>query len=50
MKFATKPFDIISLTVVVLLHYRGKLKIQICADIQHIWKKMQKIAFQVHRF
>ena len=29
MKFATKPFDIIRLTLDTLLHYLGKLKIQI---------------------
>jgi len=33
-------FDIICLTLGMLLHYFGKLKIQIFADIQHIWKKM----------
>ena len=29
MKFATKPYDITNLTSVMLLHYLGKLKIQI---------------------
>jgi len=29
MKFATKPFDITHLTLGMLLHYLGKLKIQI---------------------
>jgi len=35
-------FDIIRLTLVLLLRYLGKLKIQFFADSQHIWKKMQK--------
>jgi len=35
------PHDIIDLILGMLLHYIGKLKIQICADIQQIWKKMQ---------
>jgi len=29
MKFATKPYDITHLTLGLLLHYLGKLKIQI---------------------
>ena len=29
MKFATKPYDITHLTLGMLLHYLGKLKIQI---------------------
>ena len=29
MKFATNPYDIIQLTLGVLLHYLGKLKMQI---------------------
>ena len=33
MKFATKPYDITHLTLGMLLHYLGKLKIQISADI-----------------
>jgi len=42
MKFATKPiYDITHLTLGMSLYYRGKLKIKIAADIQHIWKKMQ---------
>jgi len=34
MKLATKPFG-------MLLQHLGKLKIQISADIQPIWKKIQ---------
>ena len=41
MKFATNPYDIAHLTLGMLLQYLGKLKIQISADIQPIWKKMQ---------
>ena len=41
MKFATKLCDIAHLTLDMLLQYLGKLKIQISADIQLIWKKMQ---------
>jgi len=41
MKFATNPYDTTHLTLGILLHYLGKLKMQISADIQHIWKKMQ---------
>ena len=37
MKFATK-YDIAHLTLGPLLQYLGKLKIQISADIQPIWK------------
>ena len=51
MKFATKPNDITHLTLGMLLHYLGKLKIQFFADIQiadRLWKKMQRKAFQVH--
>ena len=40
MKFATK-YDIAHLTLGPLLQYIGKLKIQISADIQPIWKKVQ---------
>ena len=40
MKFATKSYDIAHLTLGVLLQYLGKLRIQIPADIQPIWKKM----------
>ena len=35
------PYDIAHLTLGMLLQYLGKLKIQIYADIQPIWKKMQ---------
>jgi len=38
---AQNPYDITHLTLGMLLHYLGKLKIQISADIQQIWKKMQ---------
>ena len=41
MKFATKTYHITHLTLRMLLHYLGKLKMQFSADIQHIWKKMQ---------
>ena len=41
MKFATKTYYIIYLSLGTLLHYLGKLKIQISADIQEMWKKMQ---------
>ena len=41
MKFVTKPYDIIHLTLGMLLQYHGKLKIQISANIQPTWKKMQ---------
>ena len=36
-----KTHDITHLTLGMLLHYLEKLKIQISADIQQIWKKMQ---------
>ena len=42
MKFATKPCDSAHLALGMLLHfYFVKLKTQISADIQPIWKKMQ---------
>ena len=41
MKFATKHYDIAHLTLGIMLLYLGKLKIQISADIQPIWKQMQ---------
>jgi len=34
-----KLYDITHLTLGTLLHYLGKLNIQISADIQQIWKK-----------
>ena len=37
MKFAMQPYDITHLILGMLLHYLGKLKIQ----IQQIWNKMQ---------
>jgi len=36
------PCDITHITLGMLLHYLGKLKIQIFADIQQVWKKMQR--------
>ena len=45
MKFATKRFDITHLTLGMLLHYLGKSKIQIYADIQHFERKCKQIAF-----
>ena len=41
MKIATNPFDTAHLTLGMLLQYLGKLKIQISADIQPIWKNLQ---------
>ena len=42
MKFAKKnPYHITHLTLGMLLHYLGKLKFHISADIQQIWKKTQ---------
>ena len=38
-----KPYDFTNLTLGMLIHYLGKLKIQISADIQQIWKKKDKI-------
>ena len=35
------PYNITYLTLGMLLHYLGKLKIQISADIQQIWRKTQ---------
>jgi len=35
------PYDTTHLTLGILLHYLGKLKIQISADIQQKWQKMQ---------
>jgi len=42
MKFDTNQCGSIHLTLGMLLHYLGKLKIKFSADIQQIWKKMQK--------
>ena len=39
MKF-TNPFNIIQLTIGMLLHYLGEWKIHF-ADVQQMWKKMQ---------
>jgi len=41
MKFATKPYNTIHVTLGMLLHYFGKLKIKFDAGIQQMWKKMQ---------
>ena len=35
------PYDTTHLTLDTLLHYLGKAKIQISADIQQTWKKVQ---------
>ena len=45
MKFATKPIYVTHLTLGTLLHYLGKLQIEIFADIQQIWKKCKQIVF-----
>jgi len=42
MKFDTNQCGSIHLTLGMLLHYLGKLKIKFSADIQQIWKKMKK--------
>ena len=34
-------YDVAHLTLGMLLHYLGKVQIEIFADIQQIWKKMQ---------
>ena len=47
MKFATKPFDITHLTLGVLLHYLGKLKIQIvCRYSAHMEENANKLHFK----
>ena len=46
MKFVQNPYDSAHLTLGMLLQYLGNLKIQISADIQPIWKKMQ--AYCIH--
>jgi len=40
IKFATKACDTTNLILGMLLHYFGKLKRHLFADIQQIWKKM----------
>ena len=35
------PYNVTQLTLGTLIHYLGKVEIQIFADIQQIWKKMQ---------
>jgi len=41
MKFAIKPYDITHLTLGMLLHYLGKLKIKFSADVE-------KNAYRLH--
>jgi len=50
MKFATKRYDTTHLTLGTLLHYLEKLKIQISADIQQIWKNTNKLHFTCTNF
>jgi len=51
MKFVTKPIrHYTHLTLGMLLHYLGKLKSQILADIQQTWIKIQTNCIEVHRF
>ena len=46
MKFATKPYDIIHLTLGMLLHYLGKLKTQIfCRYSTDIEENANKLHF-----
>ena len=46
MKFATKPFDIGRLTLGILLHYLGKLKMQIfCRYSAHMEENANKLNF-----
>jgi len=45
MKFATKPFDIIRLTLGMLLHYLGKLEIQIFCRYSAYMEENANIAF-----
>jgi len=47
MKFATKPFDITRFTLEMLLHYLGKVKIQIlCRYSAHMEDKANKLHFK----
>ena len=41
MKLLQNSYDVTHLTLGMLLQYLGKLKIQMSADIQPIWKKVQ---------
>jgi len=41
MKFATKPYDVTYLTLGMLLHYLGKLKIQIFCRLVENANKLQ---------
>ena len=60
MKFATKSFDNTRLTLDILLHYLGKLKIQIVckysvvsefkSDIQHMEENANKLHFRCTDF
>jgi len=46
MKFATKPYDIIHLTLGMLLHYLEKLKMQIfCKYSAHMAENANKLHF-----
>ena len=45
MNLLHNHFDITHLTLGILLHYLGKLKLKFSADIQQIWKKCKQIAF-----
>ena len=46
MKFATNPYDITNLTLGMLLHYLGKLKIQIlCRYSAHMEENAKKLHF-----
>jgi len=46
MKITTKPYDVTHLTLGMLLHYLGKLKIQICC---RFGRKSKQIAFIFNR-
>jgi len=48
MKFAIKPRDIAHLTLVVLLHYLEKLKIQIFCRYSAILKYMEENVNKLH--
>ena len=51
MKFATKPFDIKRLTLGMLLHYLGKLKLQIfCRYSADMENNANKLHFKCTNF
>ena len=50
MKFATKPIQHYPPHLGMLLHYLGKLKIQIFADIQHTLENGNKLHFKCTDF